>query len=79
MRQFVKTKIYCSRAYWNNYIDTIIDSIKEDKDTIIDLLINGKCVDAKLTKNLSVDCAPNYDITVNKLGEKSPFVEDDNE
>lgn len=62
-----------SRAYWNNYIDSIIDSIKEDKDTIIDMLIYGCCVDAKITMNLSSDEFPNYKVSICKIGEKSPF------
>lgn len=72
-------KIYCSRAYWEKYIDSIIDSIKEDKDSIIDLIIYGKCVDGKITMNLSRDEFPNYRVTINKVGEKSPFEEDDEE
>ena len=72
-----KREIYTSRTYWSNYIDSIIDSIKEDKDTIIDLLMYGNCVDAKITMNLCREVCPNYKITVNKVGEKSPFGEDE--
>lgn len=70
-------RVFCSRAYWENYIDSVIDSIKEDKDTIIDLLIYGKCIDATITMNLCRDEFPNYTVIVNKLGEKSPFGEEE--
>lgn len=70
-------KTFISRTYWSNYIDSIIDSIKEDKDTIIDLLVYGNCVDAKIIMNLSRDEFPNYKVTVNKVGEKSPFGEEE--
>lgn len=74
-----KNKVYYSRAYWEKYIDSIIDSIKEDKDSIIDMLIYGDCIDAKITMNLCKDEFPNYRVTINKAGEKSPFEEDDDE
>ena len=70
-------KNYASRAYWNNYIDSIIDSVKEDKDTIIDLLMCHNCIDAKIVMNLCRDEFPNYKVTINKVGEKSPFGEDE--
>lgn len=72
-------KKFASKAFWENYIDSIIDSIKEDKDTIIDMLIYGRCIDAKITMNLSQDEFPNYKITINKIGEKSPFGDDDDD
>lgn len=71
------SKTYCSKTYWSNYIDSIIASIQEDKDAIIDLLIYGCCVDAKIIMNLSRDEFPNYKVTVNKVGEKTPFGDED--
>lgn len=62
-----------SRGYWSNYIDSIIESIKQDKDTIIDMLIYGTCVDAKITMHLYNDELPSYTVSVRKAGEKSPF------
>ena len=72
-------KKFASKAFWENYIDSIIDSIKEDKDTIIDMLIYGRCIDAKITMNLSQYEFPNYKVTINKIGEKSPFGDDDDD
>lgn len=72
-------KIYSSRGYWEKYIDSIIDSIKEDKDSIIDMLIYGNCIDAKITMNLRKDEFPNYRVTINKAGEKSPFGDDEDD
>lgn len=72
-------KKYCSRAYWYNYIGSIIDSIKEDKDTIIDLLMYGKLESADIIMRLSTDSNPSYQIKVNKIAEKSPFGEDEEE
>lgn len=72
-------KIYSSRVYWEKYIDSIIDSIKEDKDSIIDMLIYGNCIDAKITMNLRKDEFPNYRVTINKAGEKSPFGDDEDD
>lgn len=68
-------KILCSRAYWEKYIDATIDSIKEDKDTIIDMLIYGNCINAKITMNLCQDCLPTYSVHINKSCDKSPFDE----
>ena len=73
------SKRFVSRAYWEKYIDSIMDSIKEDKDSIIDMLIYGNCIDAQITMNLCRDEFPNYRVTINKAGEKSPFEEDDDE
>ena len=72
-------KPYISRAYWNNYIDSIIESIKEDKDTILDLLMYGNLENATITMKLSVDSLPSYQIKANKIAEKSPFGEEDDE
>jgi hypothetical protein len=68
---------YCSRAYWSNYIDSIIDSIKEDKDTIIDMLVFGRLDRAEIVMNLSSDEFPNYSIKICKIAEKSPFGEEE--
>lgn len=72
-------KVYCSRAYWKNYIDTIMESINNDKDTIIDMIMYGCIQGAKITLNISIEEAPSYSFEINKLGEKSPFEEDDDE
>ena len=71
----MQSKKWCSRSYWNNHIDSIIDSIKEDKDTIIDLLMYGNLESAAIIMRLSADEAPSYQIKVNKIAEKSPFGE----
>lgn len=71
--------MFCSRAYWNNYIDSIIESIKEDKDTILDMLMYGKLQNAEIAMRLSADREPSYQIKVNKIAEKSPFGEDEEE
>ena len=72
-----KRKVYCSRAYWENYIDTIINSIKEDKETILDMLVYGNLVTAEIVLKLSADKHPSYQLKVNKIAEKSPFGEDE--
>ena len=72
-------KTYQSREYWNNYIDSIISSIQEDKDTIIDILIFGRLENAKIIMNLSAQECPSYKIQINKIAEKSPFGEDEEE
>lgn len=73
------SKIYYSRGYWDNYINTIIESINNDKDTIIDMLMYGCIESAKITMNISLDEAPTYTFEINKFGEKSPFGEEDDE
>lgn len=73
----MKNRVFASRAYWNNYIDSIIDSIKEDKDTIIDMLMYGNLGNAKIIMNLSLDSLPSYQFNVNKVAEKSPFGEEE--
>ena len=72
-------KTYYSRGYWSNYIDSIIDSIKEDKDTIIDMIMYGNLNKAQIIMNISQDGLPNYQIKVSKTAEKSPFGEDEDE
>jgi hypothetical protein len=71
--------IYGSRAYWGNYIDSIIDSIKEDKDTIIDMLVYGMLLEAEISMNLSLKKAPTWGFEIVKMAEKSPFGEEDDE
>jgi hypothetical protein len=74
----VKTsRNYGSRAYWNNYIDAIIDSIKEDKDTIIDMLVYGMLIEADITMNFSLEKSPSYEFNVVKMAEKSAFREEE--
>lgn len=68
--------IYGSRAYWNNYIDDIIESIKEDKDTIVDMLVYGRLVEAEISMILSLEKHPSYEIEIVKMAEKSPFREE---
>ena len=78
MAKIVETKeIYGSRAYWNNHIDVIIDSIKEDKDTIIDMLVYGRLIEAEIIMNLSLEKHPSYEIDIVKMAEKSPFREEE--
>lgn len=70
------SRTYGSRAYWENYIDSIIDSIKEDKDTIIDMLVYGRLIEANIIMNLSLEKHPSYEFDVVKMSEKSPFREE---
>ncbi len=72
-------KVTYSRGYWSNYIDSIIDSIKEDKDTILDMLMYGNFEKMQIIMNISREELPNYQIKVNKIAEKSPFGEDEDE
>lgn len=74
-----KRKTYCSRKYWENYIESIVDSINQDKETIIDLLTYGNLEKADIIMQLSVDKAPSYRINVEKASTKSPFGEEDDE
>ena len=69
----MQSRKFVSRAYWNNYIDSIIDSIKEDKETIIDMLMYGIVQNAEITMLLTTDTVPSYQINVNKIAKKSPF------
>ena len=68
---------YCSKLYWNNYIDSIIHSINNDKDTIIDMIMYGCTESAKITMNISHEEAPSYTFEISKFGEKSPFGEEE--
>jgi hypothetical protein len=72
-----KTRKFVSPAYWNNCIDSIIDSIKQDKETIIDILTFGSLGKAQIIMNLDADKAPSYQIRVDKIAEKSPFGDDE--
>lgn len=74
-----KSKPYCSRKYWENYIDGIIASIQEDKDVIIDLLTYGELDKAEIIMKLSAYHAPSYRVAVDKNSQKSPFGEKDDE
>lgn len=74
----VKTGMeYGSRAYWQNYINSIINSINEDKDTIIDMLVYGRLVEAEISMILSLEKYPSYEIEIFKMAEKSPFREEE--
>lgn len=66
-------KRYCSRAYWNNCIDSIVSSINEDKDTIIDMLMYGSLENAEIIMKLSPNKAPSYELKVDKIAERLPF------
>lgn len=70
------SKNYGSRKYWENYIEAIIDSINEDKDTIIDMLVYGRLVEAEVSMVLSLEKHPTYEIEIIKMAEKSPFREE---
>ena len=72
-------KKYGSRAYWNNYIDSIIKSIKDDKDTILDMLVYGNLNEAEIIMRLSLEKHPSYLIKVDKIAEESPFGEEEEE
>lgn len=74
-----ENKIYCSRAYWRNYIDSIISSIEEDKDTILDMLMYGNMEKAEIVMRLSAHNSPSYQLRVDKIAEKSPFGEEEDE
>lgn len=70
---------YGSRAYWENYIKAIVDSINEDKDTIIDMLVYGRLVEAEVSMILSLEKHPSYEINIVKMAEKSPFREENDD
>lgn len=70
---------FATRIYWDKYIDSIINSIKEDKDTIIDMLIYGCTTKADITMHLNIEKSPTYEINVEKIAKDSPFGEDDDE
>lgn len=74
-----KSKTYCSRAYWKNYIDAIMHSIEEDKDTILDMLMYGNLNEAEIIMKLSLEKRPSYLIKVDKIAEESPFGEEEEE
>ena len=75
----MREKRKCSRAYWEKYISSIIESVEEDKDTIIDMLMYGCLESAKITLNISLDEAPSYTVEINKFGEKSPFGDEEDD
>lgn len=75
----VENKRYCSRAYWRDYIDSIISSIEEDKDTILDMLMYGNMEKAEIIMMLSAHNSPSYQLKINKIAEKSPFGDEDDE
>lgn len=75
----MESRRFASRAYWSNYIDSIIDSIGEDKDTILDMVTYGNLESAEIIMRLSLDKAPSYLVKVDKIAEKSPFGEEDDE
>lgn len=75
----VNNNRFYSRAYWDNYIDSIIDSVKEDKSTIIDMLMYGKLDHATIVMNLLAGKEPTYEMRIYKVAEKSPFGEDEDE
>lgn len=70
-----KKRMFVSRAFWNNYIDSIINSIQEDKDTILDMLMYGNLENAEIIMKLSAEKQASYQFKVNKIAEKSPFGE----
>ena len=74
-----KNRVFASSAYWNNYIDSIIASINQDKDIIVDMLMYGNLENAEIIMKLSAEEVPSYQFKVNKIAEKSPFGEDEEE
>ena len=72
-------KVFCSRAYWENFINSAIDSITEDKDTILDMLTYGNLEKAEIIIKLYANKSPSYQLKVEKTAEKSPFGEEDGE
>ena len=70
---------YISRTYWSKYIDIVLESIKADKDSIIDMMMYGSMEGAKITMNISVEKAPTYTFEIKKIGENRPFVENNDE
>ena len=75
----MKSRTYISRAYWKNYIDTIISSIQRDEDTIINMLMYGELEEAEILMKLSAEKLPKYQFKMSKIAEKSPFGEEDDE
>lgn len=69
--------MYVSRKYWDNCIEAIIDSIREDKDTILDMLVYGNLEKAQIIMKLSANGLPSYQLKVDKIAKKSPFGEEE--
>jgi hypothetical protein len=70
---------FVSMAYWDKCLETAIDSIREDKESILNLVTYGSLGKAQIIINLDADKAPSYQIRVDKIAEKSPFGEDEEE
>jgi hypothetical protein len=71
--------MFASKTYWKNYINIIIDSIKEDQDSILDMLTYGNLDNAEIIMRLSANRQPSYQLKFNKTAEKSPFGEENGE
>jgi hypothetical protein len=78
-KKHIKHKKFVSSMYWNNCIDSIIDAIEQDKETIINMLTFGSLGKAQIVMNLDADKAPSYQLRIDKIAEKSPFGEDEDE
>lgn len=74
-----KLHTFVTRAYWDNSLESTMNSIREDKDTILDMLTYGSLENAEITIKLSADRAPSYEIKVTKIAEESPFGNTDDE
>ena len=74
-----KSRTFVSSAYWNNCIDSIIESINQDRDTIINMLTYGNLDKAQIIMNLDANKSPSYQLIIDKIAEKSPFGEEDGE
>lgn len=70
---------FVSMAYWDNCLESAIDSIREDKESILNLVTYGSLGKAQIIINLDADKLPSYQIRVDKIAEKSPFGDDEDE
>lgn len=70
-------KTSVSKGFLALYLDSILESINDNKDAIIDFLYFFEAENAEITMKLDIFKAPSYEFKINKTAEKSPFGEED--
>lgn len=56
---------FCSREYWGEYFDDVVDTLKADKEKILDI-IKDHCRGVTISIQFALNEVPHYEVNYTK-------------
>ena len=60
---------YGTREYWKNHLDSVLKTLEEDKDKLVDIMMD-KCMSMDILIPIRIGEAPRYEVNFSKCSLK---------